>query len=235
MRGDRRRELPHLPALLAAGLRGRFSVEYRLSGEALFPAAVRDVKQATAYLRARAAELGLDPRSSRHGDARPAATSPPCSASPARRRPVRRQATEFDGPGGDSSVQAVVDWYGPSDFLVMDAQFTARPPDGDVPPVQNHDEPGSPESKWIGGPIQELPEVTARANPITYITGAGAPLPVLSRRGHERPPSAVPADPDTRRRAARHGMPSSSCTSCRRAARRPALRVRADRAGDRLA
>ena len=92
------------------------------------------------------------------------------------------QATEFDGTGsdgagGDSSVQAVVDWYGPSDFLVMDAQFVAGPPDGDVPPVQNHDDPGSPESRWVGGPIQELPAVAARANPITYITGAGAPFP----------------------------------------------------------
>ena len=59
----------------------------------------------------------------------------------------------------------------------MDAQFIAKTPDGDVPPAQNHDEPGSPESKWIGGPIQELPEITARANPITYITQADTPLP----------------------------------------------------------
>jgi acetyl esterase/lipase len=74
-------------------------------------------------------------------------------------------------------VQAVVDWYGPSDFLVMDVQFIAGPPDGDAPPVQNHDDPLSPESRWVGGPIQELPEVSARANPITYITGAGNSLP----------------------------------------------------------
>lgn len=83
------------------------------------------------------------------------------------------QRTEFDCPdGGDSSVQAVIDWYGPSDFLQMDAQFIALPPAGDVPRVQNHDEPGSPESQWVGGPIQNLPEATARANPITYITRA---------------------------------------------------------------
>ena len=50
MMGDRRRELIHLPALLAAGY-AVASVEYRFSGEALFPAAVLDVKQATAYLR----------------------------------------------------------------------------------------------------------------------------------------------------------------------------------------
>jgi acetyl esterase/lipase len=170
MMGDRRRELIHLPALLAAGY-AVASVEYRFSGEALFPAAVLDVKQATAYLRAHAAELNLDPAffaawgrsAGGHLSAMLGVTS--------------GRATEFDRPGGDSSVQAVVDWYGPSDFLVMDAQFIAGPPAGDGPPVQNHDEPGSPESRWIGGPIQELPEATARANPITYITGAGTTLP----------------------------------------------------------
>jgi acetyl esterase/lipase len=129
---------------------------------------------AKAYLRAHAAELSLDPSFfaawGRSAGGYLAAMLGVTSG---------QQATEFDGdgPDGDSSVQAVVDWYGPSDFLRMDAQFIARPPDGDVPPVQNHDEPGSPESKWIGAPIQELPEVTARANPITYITQAGTPLP----------------------------------------------------------
>jgi hypothetical protein len=55
------------------------------------------------------------------------------------------QATEFDDRlGGDSSVQAVVDWYGPSDFLLIDAQFTAGPPDGAGPPAQSHDDPLSP-------------------------------------------------------------------------------------------
>jgi len=170
MRGDRTRELPHLPALLERGY-AVASVEYRLSGEALFPAAVRDVKQATAYLRTRAAELNLDPSFfaawGRSAGGYFAAMLGVTSG----------QATEFDGRGGDSSVQAVVDWYGPSDFLVMDAQFIARPPMADGPPVMNHDEPQSPESRWIGGPIQELPEVAARANPITYVAGATIPLP----------------------------------------------------------
>lgn len=176
MAGDRKRELPHVPGLLEHGY-AVAAVEYRLSGEALFPAGVQDVKQATAYLRAHAAELNLDPSffaawgrsAGGHLSAMLGVTS--------------GQVTEFDGTGfdgtggGDSSVQAVVDWYGPSDFLQMDAQFIAKPPAGDVPPVMNHDEPRSPESRWVGGPIQELPEVTARANPITYISGATVPLP----------------------------------------------------------
>ncbi|HEY3342810.1 MAG TPA: prolyl oligopeptidase family serine peptidase, partial [Anaerolineae bacterium] len=37
-----------------------------------------------------------------------------------------------------------------------------------------HDAPDSPESKLIGGPIQQYPERVAIANPISYIR-AGAP------------------------------------------------------------
>jgi acetyl esterase/lipase len=169
--GTRNWELPNVPALTGQGF-AVAAVEYRLSGEALFPAAVQDVKRATAYLRAHAAELNLDPSFyaawGRSAGGHLAAMLGVTSG----------QATEFDDPdGGDSSVQAVVDWYGPSDFLQMDAQINAAPPVGDVPPPQIHDAAGSPESTWIGGPIQDLPESTARANPITYVTGATVPLP----------------------------------------------------------
>src|SRR3984885_3769507 len=170
MRGNRGGELPHVPELLERGY-AVASIEYRLSGEALFPAAVQDGKQATPYLRAHAAELNVDPSFfaawGRSAGGHLAAMLGVTSGQP----------TEFDGQGGDSSVQAVVDWYGPSDFLQMDAQFLAQPPAGDVPPVQNHDEPRSPESQWIGGPIQELPEAAARANPIAYVPRAAVPLP----------------------------------------------------------
>ena len=180
MMGDRRRELIHLPALLAAGY-AVAAVEYRFSGEALFPAAVLDVKQATAYLRAHAAELNLDPAFfaawGRSAGGHLSAMLGVTSGRATEFDGAGPDGTVLDGTGGDSAVQAVVDWYGPSDFLVMDAQFIAGPPDGDAPPVQNHDDPGSPESRWVGGPIQELPEVAAPANPITYITGAGTPPP----------------------------------------------------------
>ena len=170
MHGDRTGDLHAVPALLGRGY-AVASVGYRLSGEAIFPAGVLDVKQAVAFLRARAAELNLDPSffaawgrsAGGHLSAMLGVTS--------------GQATEFGRPGDDSSVQAVVDWYGPSDFLAMDAQFAAGPPTGETPPVLNHDGPESPESRWLGGPIQELPDIAARANPITYVTSEAGPLP----------------------------------------------------------
>ena len=38
------------------------SIEYRLSGEAIWPAQIEDCKAAVRYLRAHADELGLDPK-----------------------------------------------------------------------------------------------------------------------------------------------------------------------------
>jgi acetyl esterase/lipase len=61
-----------------------------------------------------------------------------------------------------SRVQAVADWFGPTDFLQMDAH---RLPNGMV-----HNSPGSPESRLIGGPLQKNKDRAEKANPITYIT-----------------------------------------------------------------
>src|SRR5262249_30270574 len=52
---------------------------------------------------------------------------------------------------------------GPTDFLQMDAHA--------VPGAMlKHDPANSPESRLIGGAIQENKEKVARANPITYVT-----------------------------------------------------------------
>jgi acetyl esterase/lipase len=67
-----------------------------------------------------------------------------------------------------SAVQAVVDHFGPTDFLQMD--------DHRLPNGQLHDPADSPESELIGGAIQETKRRTARANPITYVTAADPPF-----------------------------------------------------------
>ena len=70
-----------------------------------------------------------------------------------------------------SRVQAVVDYFGPTDFLQMDAH---RLPDGLV-----HDAPDSPESKLVGGAIQEHKARVARANPITYVSKGDSPFLIV--------------------------------------------------------
>src|SRR5690606_26503040 len=62
--------------------------------------------------------------------------------------------------------QAVCDWFGPTDF----SQMSAHRSDMD------HDAADSPESRFIGGAVQQHPERVQRANPITYISEATPPM-----------------------------------------------------------
>lgn len=140
------------------------SINYRLSQHAVFPAQIGDCKAAVRWLRAHAAEYGLDPN-------RFAAWGSSAGGHLAAMLGTTGDAREFDvGAYLDqpSRVQAVVDYFGPTDFLQMDAH---RLPGG-----QSHDPADSPESLLIGGPIQEQREKTARANPITYVTPADPPF-----------------------------------------------------------
>jgi dipeptidyl aminopeptidase/acylaminoacyl peptidase len=68
-------------------------------------------------------------------------------------------------------VQAVLDFFGPTDFGQMDAH---RLPEGMV-----HDGADSPESQLVGGPIQERPAEVARANPVAYVTSEAPPFLVV--------------------------------------------------------
>lgn len=70
-----------------------------------------------------------------------------------------------------SHVQAVVNYFGPTNFLKMDEE---RPPDGQV-----HNALDSPESQPIGGPIQENPDRVAKANPITYASADDPPFLIV--------------------------------------------------------
>ena len=147
-------------------------VEYRLSQEATFPAQVQDCKCAIRYLRAHADELGIDPD-------RIGAWGASAGGYLVAMLGVTQDVPELEGDGGwadtSSRVQAVCDFFGPTDFLQMDRAG------GEMV----HNAPDSPESQLIGGPIQEHPDLVARANPITYVR-AGAP-PFLIVHGDRDP------------------------------------------------
>ncbi len=143
------------------------SINYRLSQHALFPAQVEDCKSAIRWLRAHAAEYRLDPE-------RIAAWGPSAGGHLAAMLGTTGDTTEFDtGAHLDqpSRVQAVVDYFGPTDFLQMDAHRLAG---GMV-----HDPADSPESELIGGPIQQNREKAARANPITYVSKNDPPFLIV--------------------------------------------------------
>jgi acetyl esterase/lipase len=143
------------------------SLDYRLSQEAIFPAQLEDCKAAIRWLRAHASEYHLDPgRFGVWGDS--------AGGHLAALVGVTGGRPDLEGNVGgywdqSSGVQAVCDWYGPSDFLHMH----------DDPGRSNHDAHDSPESLLIGGPIQEHPDWVARANPITYITPDAPPFLIM--------------------------------------------------------
>ena len=140
------------------------SINYRLSQHAKFPAQLEDCKAAVRWLRAHAKEYRLDPD-------RFASMGSSAGGHLAAMLGTTGGAKEFEvGSHLDQSsrVQAVVDYYGPTDFLQMDAH---RPPNGML-----HDPVDSPESELIGGAIQENKAKTARANPITYVSKNAPPF-----------------------------------------------------------
>lgn len=157
----------HVPLeYLAAGY-AVASINYRLSQQAIFPAQIEDAKAAVRWLRANAETYCLDP--GRFG----------AWGASAGGHLVAMLGTTGDVEAyevgenleASSRVQAVVDYFGPTDFLQMDAQ---RLPDGMV-----HDAPDSPESELIGGPIQENKDRVARANPIIYVSEGDPPFLIV--------------------------------------------------------
>jgi len=70
-------------------------------------------------------------------------------------------------------VQGVIDWFGPTDFSQMDIQAKAQ---GCPDKSQEHSLKDSPESLYLGGDIDELPELVKKANPITYISKNDPPF-----------------------------------------------------------
>jgi len=141
------------------------AISYRLSAEATFPAQIEDCKAAIRWLRANAKKYHLDPD-------RIAATGHSAGGHLASLLGTSGGVKEFDK--GDhlelsTRVQAVCALSGPTDFLQMDAH---APKDARL----KHDLPTSPESRLVGGAIQQNKDKVARANPITYVSKEAPPF-----------------------------------------------------------
>jgi acetyl esterase/lipase len=148
------------------------SINYRLSGEAIFPALVHDVKAAIRWVRANAKTYQFDPQ-------KIAAWGGSAGGYQALMAGVTAGMVELEdltlgNPQQAADVQAVVDWFGPTDFLKMDEQLTAsglRPEPGG-----EHSGPDSPESRLLGRQITLAPELVHAANPETYIRPGAPPF-----------------------------------------------------------
>jgi acetyl esterase/lipase len=133
------------------------TVGYRLVPKALFPAQIEDVKCAVRFLRAHADKFGIDPE-------RIGAMGFSAGGHLSMMLGVMGKEDGLEGEGGwadqSSQVQAVVNFFGPTDFVSADFPEASR---GIV-------------ARWIGGTRQEKPEEYRRASPITYVSKGDAPI-----------------------------------------------------------
>ena len=142
------------------------SISYRLSQDAVFPAQIHDCKAAVRWLRANADELGYD--ATRIGVAGTSA-----GGHLALLLGVTGGLKPYEGTVGNhadssSAVQAVVDYYGPSDFILRSQNQPAKTEEED-----------SPVRQLIGGPVKENPERARFASPVFQVGKGDAPLLIL--------------------------------------------------------
>jgi acetyl esterase/lipase len=147
------------------GLRRGYAVvsaNYRLSGEAIFPAGLHDLKAAIRWVRANGAHYHLDGNkiAACGGSAGGNYSAMVCITA---NRPELEDLT-LGNPNLSCDVQAAVDMFGPTDFLKMDEHLA----ESGLGPC-DHSEADSPESRYLGAKITEIPERVQMANPMTYI------------------------------------------------------------------
>lgn len=173
----------HVLGLRAQGITVA-SVGYRLSGQAIFPAQIEDVKGAVRFLRANASTYNIDP-------ARIGAWGSSAGGHLAALLATSGGVSELEGDTGgnlaqSSAIQAAADYFGPTDILNMNLDVTT-PPGSAI----DHDAASSPESALIGfnltgqgigvlranleNPLPPFPEkahLVRLVNPITHVDAA---------------------------------------------------------------
>lgn len=172
MMGDKG-DSPTLPMM--EGLKRGYaviSINYRMSGEALFPALVHDIKAAIRWVRANAAIYNL--AADKIGAWGSSAGGWLVSMAGVTGDTDTLDDRSLGNAEQSSSIQAAVVWYGPTDFLKMDKQVAEL---GLPSPFgEKHTDANSPESLLLGAKITEVPDLVMKANPETYISPAAPPF-----------------------------------------------------------
>ena len=155
--GDHRGGIEVVRDLVASGRYAGASIGYRLTDEVVWPAPYEDCQDALDWIRERADDLGLDPdRIVVFGHS-------------AGGHLAAMLAVRSEGPNRPA---AAIDFFGPTDLLAMDRQM---PADGLI----RHDDLGSPESRLLGGPLQDRVKLARSASPIEFVDAGDPPLLVV--------------------------------------------------------
>jgi acetyl esterase/lipase len=161
--------------LLDAGFAVVFP-NHRSSSDAKFPAQINDLKAVVRFVRSKSKTYRFDTTfigitGSSSGGHLAALTG---TSGSVKLFEVGSESADIEGDVGQytqfsSSVDAVVDWFGPTDFLVMDSCGSSMA----------HNPASSPKSSLVGGAIQENKDKCALANPITYVDSNDPPFLIL--------------------------------------------------------
>lgn len=166
-KGDKRSGIPRVSRFVESGRFAGVSIGYRLSTEAKWPAQIHDCKAAIRWLKANADQYGIDPK-------RICVFGTSAGGHLVAMLGVTGGVKELEGNLGqhtdqDSRVAAVVDFFGPADFLTMN----------DFPGKLDHNAEDSPESLLIGGAIQSHKDRARAAAPMMYVTEDDAPILIM--------------------------------------------------------
>jgi len=145
------------------------SIDFRQSSEAIFPAQIHDIKAAIRFLRANAEQYGY--RSDK---------SAVWGASAGGHLAARRGTTNghpiLEGDLGEhseqsSDVQAIIDYYGPTNFLTIFAQSTPHGLSVRIPAL----------TALLGKPIEtpEVQELAVLASPVHQVNKLAAPILIM--------------------------------------------------------
>ncbi len=132
------------------------AINYRFSQQAIFPAQIHDCKAAVRWLRANATKYGLD---ADHIGAWGASAGGHLVALLGTTAEVKELEGAASNNDKSSRVQAVVDWYGPTDFLTVGAKDTR--------------------TRLLGGDPQANKDKAAKASPMTYVSKDAAPFLIM--------------------------------------------------------
>jgi acetyl esterase/lipase len=143
-------------------------INYRLSGDTLWPAQIHDCKAAVRFLKVHAAQYHID--TCKIGVIGESAGGNLVAMLGTTGGVAELEGLHLGSTNATSRVQAVVDLFGPINFLTMDAEALA------LGFVINTNSGTSPESQLMGAPVQTIPELVTKANPTTYISADDAAL-----------------------------------------------------------
>ncbi len=161
--GDKAGGIGNVGRYVASGEYAGVSVGYRLTNEAQWPAQIHDCKAAIRWVKAHAAEHGLDA-------SKIAVWGASAGGHLVSMLGTSGDVKELEGTLGkhldqDSKITCVVNFFGPENFLTMVRQPST------IDRTQGKD---YPEALLLGGPVPEREAVAKEASPVTHVSAGDA-------------------------------------------------------------